>query len=59
MPSSLVPEFVLLIEGFGVAIRTLTFQPFGREPWLLRKKIISQRLAYLGMDENLAALFAY
>jgi hypothetical protein len=55
MPSSFVPEFVLLIEGFGVAIRTLTFQTFGRELWLLREKIISQRLAYLGMHESLAA----
>lgn len=53
-----VPEFVFLVDRFGLAIRTFALETRRRELWLLGKKIVSQRLAYLGMSENLAALFA-
>jgi hypothetical protein len=65
-PHMLIPELYpsrnlssfSLVKRLGFAIRTTALDTRRREPWLLGNKIISQRLAYLGMSENLAALFA-
>ncbi len=51
-------EFVLLIDRLALATGTLTLQTFRWERRLSGNKIISQRLPYLRMSENLAAVSA-
>lgn len=53
-----VCEFVLLIDRLALATGTLTLQTLRWERRLSGNKIISQRLPYLRMCENLAAVSA-
>jgi hypothetical protein len=52
-----VPEFILLINICGLALRTFQRYPFSRNFRFFREKVIRQTVSYFGMRDDLKTVF--